>query len=132
VVAGLSWVAAAAKLDPVGLRCLIVDDSELFLAWAVRVLTAQGLQIVGTAGDSATALELAGSLDPDVAIVDIELGREDGVELAGLLPDATAVVLISAHDLDDVEGAIGGADVAGFLPKRSLSARAIEALLASR
>jgi DNA-binding NarL/FixJ family response regulator len=112
------------------LRGLIVDDSELFLVSAVRLLTAQGIQIVGTANDTATALELARSLAPDVMIVDIELGAEDGIELARQIPAPTKVVLISAHERDDLAEVIDDSEVAGFLPKRALSAAAIESLLA--
>ncbi len=120
----------AAKLTQMPLRCLIVDDSELFLVSAVRLLTAQGMEVVGTAHDSATALELATSLAPDVAIVDIELGEEDGIELARQMPPATKVVLISARERDDVAEVIDTTDVAGFVPKRALSAAAIEAFVA--
>jgi DNA-binding NarL/FixJ family response regulator len=111
------------------LRGLIVDDSELFLVSAVRLLTAQGMQIVGTANDGATALELAITLEPDVAIIDIELGTEDGVDLARRIPRPTKVVLVSAHERDDVAEIIDDTDFAGFLPKRALSAAAIQSLL---
>ena len=45
-------------------------------------LAAQGLEIVGRANTGAEALELAARLTPDVALVDIELDEEDGIELS--------------------------------------------------
>ena len=64
------------------LRCLIVDDSEEFVASASRLLGSQGMDVVAVASSGEGALRLAGSLAPDVALVDIELGDEDGIELS--------------------------------------------------
>ncbi len=115
-----------------GLRCLLVDDSDGFLASARRLLEAQGMRVVGCAGSGAEALALAERLRPDVTLVDVELGDEDGVavgrEVALRVPE-TQVVLISAHGLDELGDIVPGSRAAGFLPKTSLGAAAIEALL---
>ena len=111
------------------LRCVLVDDNLIFLDTAERVLTAQGVEVVGTAQDSAAALRLVRSVAPDVALVDIELGAEDGVELTVELAPMTPVVLISARDRDDISGLLDGSAAAGFIPKRALSADAIRSLL---
>src|SRR5262249_25499632 len=66
------------RLGKVKLRSLIVDDSEPFLASARRLLESQGVEIVATATSGAEALDLATALSPDLALVDIELGEEDG------------------------------------------------------
>jgi two-component system nitrate/nitrite response regulator NarL len=124
--------AAYAKLE-VSVRCLIVDDSDEFVASAARLLGSQGLDVVGSASDGARALELAGSLVPDVALVDIELGEEDGIELSHVLAaqaPATRVVLISSYDQADLGDLISRSPAAGFLPKTDLGAAEIRALLA--
>ena len=114
-------------------RCLIVDDSEDFLASAARLLESQGIEVAGRASNAEEALALAESLRPDVILVDVELGDEDGVELALRLRDAapeSRVVLISAYERDEVDDLVKPARPAiGFLPKRSLSAAAIGELL---
>ena len=115
----------------VDLRCLLIDDSEQFLASATRLLTMQGVEIVGCAGNGETALQLVAALDPDVVLVDIELGSEDGIELTQRLAAATRVVLISAHDRDDVAQLVAGSAAIGFLPKWALGADAVATLLAS-
>jgi DNA-binding NarL/FixJ family response regulator len=116
----------------VSLRCLIVDDSEEFLASASRLLESQGIEIVGTAGSGEEALELATALKPDLALVDIELADEDGIALAQKLEvraPTTRVVLISAYERDDLIDLIAGSRAVGFLPKRELRADAIAGLL---
>jgi CheY-like chemotaxis protein len=116
----------------VALRCLIVDDNEEFLASASRLLSSQGLEIVGRAGSGAEALRLAATLRPDVALVDVQLGEEDGTEVARRLAadeGTTRVILISTHSEDDLAELIADSPAVGFLPKPALSAGAIAALL---
>jgi CheY-like chemotaxis protein len=117
---------------PVPLRCLLVDDSKSFLTSASRLLESHGLEIVGTATNGAEALELAAGLSPDVALVDVELGDEDGFTLAGELRSRsrkTRVVLISTYDRQDVRDLIATSAAVGFVTKTRLSGDAVRALL---
>ena len=96
---------------------------------AARLLESQGVEIVGSASTSAEALRLARALEPDVVLVDVELGDEDGVELARALEaraPSTRAILISAHDRDELGLLANGVE---FLPKGSLGAAAIQKLL---
>ena len=114
------------------LRSLIVDDSEAFLASARRLLESQGVEIVGTATNGAEALGLTAALSPDLALVDVELGEEDGFALAGELRSrspATRVVLISTYGSDEMQDLISVSAAVGFLPKSRLSGDAVRALL---
>jgi DNA-binding NarL/FixJ family response regulator len=124
--------AVSGRLGDVALRCLIVDDSEAFLASASRLLTAQGLDVVGRALCGEEALRLADQLQPDVALVDVQLGHENGLEvtrrLAATAP-ATRVVLISSHSKDELGELITDSPAIGFLPKQALAADAIAKLL---
>jgi DNA-binding NarL/FixJ family response regulator len=116
----------------VALRCLLVDDNEAFLASATRLLESQGLEVVGRASSGREALELDEQLDPEVLLVDVQLGEEDGIELGRQLaarrPDAQ-VILISTHSEDELAELLDGRPGARFLPKRSLGVAAIERLL---
>src|SRR3954465_4170319 len=86
------------------LRCLIVDDNASFREQIRGLLAEQGLDVVGGAGSAADARRQIAELRPDVALIDIDLGRESGLELARQLHkqrgrDATPrVILISTHD----------------------------------
>jgi len=83
------------------LNCLLVDDSEAFLASAARLLSAEGMRIMGYATCAADAIRVAAECLPDIALVDIELGAEDGLELAGRLSAAGScqeVIMISLRD----------------------------------
>jgi two-component system nitrate/nitrite response regulator NarL len=116
----------------VALRCLIVDDSEEFLASADRLLSSQGVEVVGLASSGSAAMRLAETLQPDVALVDIQLGDEDGLEVARQLSAnarPTRVVLISTHPEDDLAELIADSPAVGFLSKSALNAVAITELL---
>lgn len=119
------------------IRCLIVDDNQLFLEAARVLLEREGLSVAGVAMTSNEAVRQAESLRPDVVLVDISLGEESGVDLAqrlvedGLGPDPT-VILISTRAEEEVADLIAESPAAGFVPKAELSASAILRLVDGR
>jgi DNA-binding NarL/FixJ family response regulator len=118
-------------------RCLIVDDSQLFLDAARGLLERQGITVVGVASTGAEALQQATQLRPDVTLVDINLGGESGFEVAGQLSrrgdvPPSSMILISANTEPDYADLIAASPAAGFLSKTALSADAIRDLLGPR
>jgi DNA-binding NarL/FixJ family response regulator len=86
------------------LRCLIVDDNALFREEARGLLEEQGIDVVGAAESGAQALRQVARLTPDVALVDIDLGEESGLDLAhplrAVAGSALRIILISTHAVD--------------------------------
>ena len=114
------------------MRCLIVDDNAGFVAAARRLLEADGIVVVGSASSSSEAVDLVTELHPDVALVDIDLGVESGIELAGTLhrtSASTPVILISAHSRDDFLDPIASSSAVGFVGKSELTAAAVREVL---
>ena len=116
------------------LRFLIVDDSSRFLAAARGLLEREGLTVVGVASTGAEALQRVEELQPDVTLVDIDLGGQSGFEVVRQLHDRagtapTRLILISTHAEEDYAELIAASPVAGFLSKTALSAGAIRELL---
>jgi two-component system nitrate/nitrite response regulator NarL len=119
----------------VTLSCLIVDDSEKFLASATRLLSLQGVSVIGRASSGDEALRLAAALSPDVILVDVELGDEDGIELARRLTSgglSAMVILISLRDRNELMELTAGSGAIGFLRKDALDAQAVADLIAQR
>jgi len=119
------------------LRLLIVDDSDQFLEAARSLLERQGLDVVAVASTRAQALRSARDLRPDVMLVDIDLGDENGFDVARDLTAATAqttgqVFLISAYPEEELQELIAASPAVGFLPKSRLSAQAIRDVLDER
>ena len=64
------------------MRCLIVDDSEHFVAAARSMLEREGVTVVGAASTGTDALRCFERLRPDVTLVDLDLGDESGFDVA--------------------------------------------------
>jgi DNA-binding NarL/FixJ family response regulator len=115
------------------LRCLIVDDSPLFLEGARALLEREGVHVVGVAASSAEAVRLVERLRPDVTLVDIDLGRENGFDLARQLNSGrnghSNVILISTHAERDLAQLIEASPALGFVSKARFSATAISDVL---
>ena len=62
-------------------RCLLVDDNSAFIETARLLLAREGMVVAGTASSIAEALRQASALRPDVVLVDIALGEENGFDL---------------------------------------------------
>ncbi len=119
------------------MRCLLVDDNDVFLGSASVLLQQEGMTVVGVASNSAEALRQARSLRPDVILVDIGLGDESGFDLAQILAQdgqggGAEVILISARAEADYAELIAESPAAGFLVKSELSAQAISRILDHR
>ena len=115
------------------LRSLIVDDNARFLSAARTLLEREGVAVVGVASSCTEAIQLAGALQPDVALVDIDLGDESGFDVARRLAtaDLSRVVLISAYPEADFAELIAASPAVGFLAKSDVSARRLREVLAS-
>ena len=116
------------------LRCFIVDDSPHFLTAAQALLEREGLAVVGVASTTEDALLRVADADPDVVLVDVDLGSESGFDLARRFQheatvDQSRVILISTHAEEDLGDLLGAAPAAAFLPKSELSAGAIRRIL---
>jgi DNA-binding NarL/FixJ family response regulator len=114
-------------------RCVIVDDNSFFLEGATDLLQREGLDVVGVASNTAEAIRLVTELQPDVTLVDVDLGDEDGFELTQELHDVSAVskvILVSTHAEEDLAHLIEGSPALGFIAKTRLSAQAIRDTLA--
>lgn len=110
------------------LRCLIVDDSPHFREAARTLLQRQGVEVVGLASNAAEAEQRADELEPDVTLVDVDLGADSGFDVARRLSD---VILISAYDPDDLADLVEASPALGFVPKAELSRQAIDDLLSA-
>ena len=114
------------------MRCLIVDDNDGFVAAARKLLEAGGITVVGSAASSVEAFDLVASLNPDVTLIDIDLGGENGIDLAERLHEIgapTPVVLVSAYSAEDFLESITTCGAAGFVAKSQLTASAIREVL---
>ncbi len=116
------------------LRCVIVDDNASFREEVRGLLQEQGLDVVGTAATADDAARLIEQRRPDVALIDIDLGGDSGLDLARRLADGAdhvvpRMILISTHDECEYSDLIAASPADAFLAKSDLSASAIRRAL---
>jgi len=84
------------------IRIVIADDHPLFRKGLVDTLLENvGMQIVGEASDGERALALVRQHAPDVAILDVDMPKLSGIDVARHIVDGklqTGVVILSMHD----------------------------------
>jgi DNA-binding NarL/FixJ family response regulator len=103
-------------------RVVIVDDHAAFAdMFQVALEAVTDLVCVGTAGTLAEALRIVADTDPDLVVVDLALGTEDGLEVVRQLrADRPDVVLVVASARSDTSAlatvAMAGGN--GFAPKK--------------
>lgn len=93
------------------IRIMIVDDHAVIRA-GLRMLIEhdQTMNVVAMAGSRAEALRLAASEQPDIIILDLLLGDDDGLaflpELCETSPNSRVLVLTGVQNPDSYRGAI--------------------------
>ena len=111
---------------------VIVDDHNGFRSSVRALLEAEGFEVVGEAGDGASALAAVDRLRPSILLLDIQLPDIDGFEVAERLAqagDPPAVVLVSTRDISAYRRRLDGSPVRGFISKSELSGNALSALI---
>jgi DNA-binding NarL/FixJ family response regulator len=114
-----------------GRTVLIVDDHEPFRRAARDLLTVEGYEVVGEAGDGASGISEALRLAPAIVVLDIQLPDVDGFEVARRLAaagHAGATILVSGRAAGD-RRRISESPAVGFILKGEFTGAALANLL---
>jgi DNA-binding NarL/FixJ family response regulator len=115
-------------------RVLVVDDAPAIRHALRGVLEDAGIDVVGEAPDGVEGVALAGSLRPDVVLMDLRMPAADGFQATARIvqehPDVRVVVL-SAYDTEESAEAVLAAGAFAFLPKHCDADRIRETVLAA-
>jgi DNA-binding NarL/FixJ family response regulator len=116
------------------IRILIADDHAVVREGTRRILEQEpDMEVVGEAGDGEEAVNLATSLKPDVAIVDVSMPKMDGIEATRRIKAACPsinVLILSAYDDDQFIFSLLEAGAAGYLLKSIRSRELLDAIRA--
>ncbi|MFG1603601.1 DNA-binding response regulator [Actinoplanes sp. NPDC049265] len=104
------------------IRLLLADDEVLIRgAMAALLDLEEDLVVVAQAADGETAVALAERLQPDLAVLDLEMPPGDGIAAAARL--AMPVVLVTRHARPGILRRALSAGVRGFVPKTTPAER---------
>ena len=114
-------------------RVVIVDDHRLFVdALALLLGHDERLEVIGTASDGPTAIELAVNGNAEVAVIDVRMPEVDGIETAKRLRNRspeTRVILVTGLDEPQIAEQAREAGAAALLKKGALHDQLKEAIL---
>ena len=114
---------------------VIVDDHRLFVdALALLLGHDERLDVIGTAGDGRSAIELAVAQHAEVAVIDVRMPEIDGLETARRLrkrSPATRVILVTGLDEPKLVDEAREAGAVALLTKGALHEELKEAILAA-
>jgi DNA-binding NarL/FixJ family response regulator len=113
------------------MRVLLADDHRLMVEALTGLLTAHGLEVVGTAADGYEAAAQARALHPDLVLMDLRMPNCDGLAATRLIkagqPEVRVVILTTSAEDDDLFAAIQSG-ACGYLIKSISGGAFIEAL----
>jgi DNA-binding NarL/FixJ family response regulator len=114
-------------------RVVIVDDHRLFVdALALLLGHDDRLEVIGTASDGPTAIDLAVDGKAEVAVIDVRMPEVDGIETAKRLrkrsPD-TSVILVTGLDEPAIAEQAKEAGAVALLKKGALHDQLKEAIV---
>ena len=116
-------------------RVVVVDDHRLFVdALALLLNHDERLDVIGTAGDGRSAVELAVEQEAEVAVVDVRMPEIDGLETARRIrarrPE-TRVILVTGLDEPTLREKAREAGAVALFTKGALQEELKEAILAA-
>ena len=123
----------AATHLPKSIRVLIADDHRLFAQALEAILaTDDRIEVAGHARDGREAAELAGSLQPDVILMDIAMPIMDGFQATRQIlserPTTRVLMLTGSNSRSDVDRA-RKSGAAGYVTKDRIAAELIDAIV---
>ncbi len=111
---------------------IIIDDHPLFSRGLSQLIeTQKDYKVIGMAKDRNEALNLLDSTSPDLAIVDLNLGQEDGLELIKdilVIHPQTKILVLSMHDERFYAERALKAGAKGYIMKEEAEAQVINAI----
>jgi response regulator NasT len=100
-------------------RVLVAEDEALIRMDLTEMLTEAGYEVVGEAGDGATAVRLAEELHPDVVVLDVKMPVLDGIAAAERIAAGriAPVVMLTAFSQRDLVERARDAGAMAYLVK---------------
>ena len=116
------------------MRILIAEDETIIRLDLRELLERAGFEVCAEARDGIEAVELARSVEPDVAILDVKMPRLDGIDAARRILDERPIpiVMLTAYGQDELVSRAVEAGVFGYLVKPFRESDLVPAIQAAR
>ncbi|GLZ40268.1 response regulator transcription factor [Actinokineospora sp. NBRC 105648] len=106
------------------IRVVLADDEDLIRGALAALLELEAdITVVAQVSDGDAAVAAVAEHAPDIAVLDLEMPRRDGVAAAAAIGPGTPVVLVTRHARPGVLKRALAAGVRGFVPKTTPASR---------
>lgn len=116
------------------IRIVLIDDHTLVREGVARLLhEAPDLRVIGSFGDDGAAIRFAEGAEPDVAMLDVALGRSSGIDAARRLravSPRTRILMLSMHARPEYVREALRAGAHGYVLKESAADEVVAAVRA--
>jgi two-component system, response regulator PdtaR len=115
-------------------RILVAEDETIIRLDLRELLESAGFEICAEARDGLEAVELAGSTEPDLAILDVKMPGLDGIDAARQILDERPIpiVMLTAYGQQELVSRAVEAGVFGYLVKPFRETDLLPAITAAR
>ncbi len=114
------------------IKVLLADDHSIVRAGLVRIIEDSGdMRVVAEAADGREALDFAGKVKLDIAVIDISMPGLDGIEVASRLrgrSPSLPVIILTMYEEEQYLVRAVEAGVMGYVTKRSAPEQLVTAI----
>lgn len=119
-------------MNPTEVTLLMVDDHPVFRRGLREIIEEHpSFRIIGEAGDGEAGLRLASESRPDIAVVDVDMPKQSGFDMARALRKAnspTKVVFLTMYKDEDIFNAAMDLGAKGYVLKEDAADDIVTAL----
>ncbi len=126
--------ADTSPIDSSKTRVVVAEDEVLIRLDLVEMLTEEGYEVVGQAGDGAAAVSLTTEQRPDLVVMDVKMPKMDGITAAEQIASAriAPVVMLTAFSQRDLVDRASQAGAMAYVVKPFSKADLIPAIEIAR
>lgn len=120
------------KADGTAIKVMAVDDSPITRKMIRKALEPEGFEIIGEAGNGKEAVELYGTIQPDIITMDVTMPIMDGLDAAETIKKINPnqnICMLSAMSDNDIIADAKSRGITDFCNKPFKSEEMIEKIL---
>lgn len=120
------------KADGTAIKVMAVDDSPITRKMIRKALEPEGFEIIGEAGNGKEAVELYGTIQPDIITMDVTMPIMDGLDAAETIKKMNPkqnICMLSAMSDNDIIADAKSRGITDFCNKPFKAEEMIEKIL---